>query len=144
MARLARAGYGVEAPSSFSGLSVIGVKVAANAVLAARGSDDDLILDRQGSHGHGIAFRVVTDLSVPKNVPGFRVERQQPAIERSRKNPIVEESYPAVRASNCVDPFGQSVDVGPEPAAGLGVERYDIVVAFGQVHDGVNNQRRRL
>ena len=145
MARLARPGDGVEAPNAFSGFRVIGVDKSPDAVFAARRTDDDLVLDRQRSHGQRVPFGVIHQLAIKQHGSGLAVQSQEASVERPLVEAITRHGQAAIQLSAAeVDSLRQPVLIPPEHAARPGVERGNIVVRLGQVHDAVDDQRRGL
>ena len=54
---------------------VIGLQEAADAVLAAIGSDQDLVLDHGRSHRFTISEFGIGDIGIPNHVAGLRIKR---------------------------------------------------------------------
>ena len=86
----ARAWNRVNAPRFFTGLRIERGEESANAHLAARTADHDLVFDDQRRERAVIALRVIGNLRIPNDFAGLRVERNQMRIDGRRINEITE------------------------------------------------------
>ena len=143
--RVAR--HGVEAPGALAGLGVVGVDVAAHAVLGAAVADDHLALGDPGRAGDRV-HRVFGDRHRrPRDLPGLGVEGDQPAVEGAGDHLAAVESGAAVHgvaAGLHRDGTRHFRIVDPQRFAGDRVEGVDHVPGAGRVHHAVDDQRRGL
>ncbi len=135
----------VEAPDELAVLGVIGLDEAADAILAAVGADQDFAVDGGWRHRLAVALLGIADLFLPDDGAGLGVERDELRVERADIDLVVIDRDAAVvrPAAEGRDRTELRLEV-PDLLAGLGVERIDVAVGGGDVHDAVNNDRRRL
>src|ERR1044071_6304557 len=74
---------GVEGPQQLAGTRVIRLEEAADAVLAAVGADQHLVLHHGRRHRLAVALLGIGDLRLPDALAGVRVERDQPRVHRT-------------------------------------------------------------
>ena len=138
---------GVEAPEMLAGGRVVGVEESGNAVLAASHSDDELIFDDQGCARGGVAtgLGVVVHLGLPQLAAGLGVHGDHVHVERVHEQAISKYRQAAVHAPAAIECARRILmTVGPQDAAGERVERVNLVLRPGQVHDAVDDERRGL
>src|SRR6185436_14301291 len=82
---------GVRAPDARTGLGVVRIDEAADAGLASADADDDLSIERQRRHRHGMSEPVVGDLRFPALGAGLGIERNQVAVERADVDHVIED-----------------------------------------------------
>ncbi len=122
---------------------VVGGDEPADAVLAARHADDHLVLHHQRRHGQRIAERVVRHLRVPDRLAALRVDGHEVRVERAHEQRVAEDRDAAIDlAAADAKRRRQHVVIDPEHAAGLRIERHDVVGRLRQVHDAVDDERR--
>ncbi len=138
-------GIGVEGPEQLAVVGVERLDEAADAVLAAVGADQHLAVDGDRRHRLRVAGFRVGDLRRPQHLAGLGVEREQLGVERSHVEPVAHDGDAAVvRAAAEGRDRTHLVLVVPELLAGRGVERVQVVVRGRDVHDAVDDDRRRL
>src|SRR5436190_22305206 len=82
-ARLAGRRYRPEAPPRLAAPRVVRVEEAADARFAAADPDDHLVVDDERRGGDRVPRRVLADVDRPSLDAGFRVERDEIAVERA-------------------------------------------------------------
>ena len=141
-ARFVRRGNRVEAPCFPAAPRVEGRNEPADPILAAADTDDDLVFDDQRGVGDRITRLAIGHFRVPQRAAGLRVDGNEMGVERAHVERVAENRQAAVvRAAADDQRRVQRVAVDPEDAAGLGVERDDVVQPLRQVHDAVDDQR---
>ena len=98
MPRLARAWNGVKAPPALSGIGIVSIDEAANAVLAAGNPNRDQVLHCQRRNGKAVSGAIVGGGHVPNHVARLGIERDHVRIERSHENLVVQDGQPAIHA----------------------------------------------
>ena len=141
------AGHGVEAPGALAGLRVVGVDVAAHAVLGAAVADDHLALRDSRRSGDRVHRVLGHRHRGPGEFSGLGVDGDQAPVEGGGDH------LAAVQRGAAVDRVAAGLHrdgarhlrvVGPQRFAGDGVHRVDHVPGAGRVHDAVDDQRRRF
>ena len=143
--RVAR--HGVEAPRPLAGLRVVGVDVAADAVLGAAVADDDLALRDPRRAGDRVHRVLGHGHRGPDLFARLGVDGDQAAVERGGDHLAAVERRSAVHgvaAGLHRDGAGHLRVVRPQRLAGDGVHRVDHVPGAGRVHHAVDDQRRGL
>ena len=98
-----------------------------------------------GAMADRVAVRDLGDLDVPERAAGLRVDRDEVRVERAHEQRVAEDREAAVvGAAADLDVRRDGVLVDPEDAAGLRVERDHVVRPLREVHDAVDDERRRL
>ncbi len=145
VAGLAGAGDGVGLPHRLAALGVERLDEAADAELAARDADHDLAVHDQRRERHVVAFLPVGDRrALPGDLAGRGVERHHDRVLGGEVDLVAVQRDAALGVVQRAEAFGQLALVAPDQVAGLGVERQDLVVGRGDVHDAVVDDRRRL
>ena len=143
--RLARSRNRVEAPDLLAGLGVERRDEPADALIAARGADDDLAVDGQRRQREGVGQRHVRHAGVPELHARRRVDRHHVRVERCHEHLVAEHRHAAVVRPAAGEVVGRRrVAVDPEHASGPGVEGDDVVGPLRQVHHAVDHDGRRL
>ena len=138
-------GGGVEIPDELAGLGVIGSDEAADTVFATIRADQDFAVDGGRRHRLAIAERGIGDLGLPHDAARLGVQRDELGIERSQIDLVVIDGHAAVvRAAAIGRDRTHGVLVVPIFLARLGVERIDMVERRRDIHDPVDDDRRRL
>ena len=136
---------GVEIPELLAGLGVIGAHEAADAVFAAVGADQNLVLDHGRRHRLAVAELGIGDVGHPDHFAGLGVQRDQLGIEGGEIDLVVENLDAAiVGAAAKGRDRSHLVSVVPELLAGLGVKRVDMAERRRHVHHAIDDDRRRL
>ena len=132
----------VERPPQFTVIGVISFDEATDAVLAAVGADQHFTVDRNRRHGFGITEFGIGDFGFPKELSGFRVERNQLGIQRAHEQLAVQRSDASVvrTAAECRD-RAHFMFVMPELFAGNRVNCVDMVIGCRQEHYAIDDQR---
>src|SRR5260370_42633221 len=124
IAFLAGAGYGPEAPATFSGLGVIGIQETADSVLTAGYSRDHHVFDNQRRGGDGMAGAIVGHLHVPQDRARLGAESNEMRIHGAHEDAITQNRHAAIHLVAADVYFGrQAALVAPEWASGGRVER---------------------
>src|SRR3954454_148073 len=88
-------GNGPEPPDEFAALRIVRCHKPADAVVAARCSDDDFVVDYQRSAG-GAVVAVPTGIgNIPDQISGARVQAEQVRVVSLSINPIMPDCNPA-------------------------------------------------
>ncbi len=136
---------GVEIPDLLAGLGIIGADEAADAVFAAIGADQDLVLDHGRRHRLAIAEFGIGNVGDPDDLARLGVQRDQLGIERREIDLVVKNLDAAiVRAAAENRDRPHLVIVVPELLAGLGVKRVDMAERGRHIHHAIDDDRRRL
>ena len=138
-------GDGVEAPNQLAVLGVIGLDETADAVLAAVGADEDFAVDGGRRHRLAVALLGIADLLRPDLAAGLGVERDQLGVEGANVDLVLIDGDAAV--VRAAADGGYRAELGlvmPNLRSGLGVERVNVAERRGDVHDAVDDDRRRL
>src|SRR6185437_3830129 len=103
-----------------AGLGVIGLQEAADAVFAAIGSDQDLVLDHRRRHRLAVALLGIGDVGGPDHLAGLGFQRDELGVERGDVNEIAEHLHAAiVRAAAVGRDRAHLVVIVPDLFAGL-------------------------
>ena len=138
-------GARVEIPDELAGLGVIGSDEAADAIFAAIRADQDLAVHGSRRHRLAVAKCGIGDLGLPDHAAGFGIERDQLGIERCQIDLVVINGHAAVVGAAAIGrDRTHGVLVVPILLARLGVERVDVVERRRDIHDAVDDDRRRL
>ena len=117
----------------------------ANAVLAAGGADDHLVLDHQRRDRRRMPGLVVLERRVPHDRAGLHVERDQVRVERGHEQLVAEHAEAAVdEAAARRQVRRQLAAIAPDLAAGPRIDRPREVLRAGDVEHVVAQQRRRF
>src|SRR2546428_1909136 len=95
-ATLPVAGNRVEPPRALARVRFVRIDEAANAVLAARDSDDDLVFHDQWRASEAEALIRVRRGHVPAHATGLRIERNDVSIERAHEDAIAKRGETAI------------------------------------------------
>ena len=139
-------GNRVRAPHQLAGLRVVRVDEAADARFGPRHADDDLPVERQRRQRQVVPGLVVLHRHVPAHAARARVERDEMPVHRAEEHRVVENRDAAIdrRRADDDDVGRDGRRVGPHGPSGAHVERRDGARRFGDVHDAVGHERRRL
>ena len=119
--------YRIERPEQLAGLRIIGFQKAADAVFAAIGSDQNLVLDDSRRHRLAVAELGIGDVGLPDNLAGLCIQRHQLGVERGYVDEIAENLDAAIVGTAAVSrDQSHLVIIVPELLAGFGVERIDM------------------
>ena len=144
--RAARAGIGhrPEMPQLLAGLGVERRELAARLAVAAgnAGIDCAFVVERRG--GDGVAVLPLADHGAPHLLAGAGVERHEGAVELADEHLALADRHAAIvpAAAHGADALVEAGAVLPDQRAGARVERGDIVIAGGEIHDAVFDDRR--
>ena len=137
----------MESPGMRSRFCIVRVKESANGAFAARHADDDFVFHDQRRTRRGVAAGcgVIEHLRLPQLVAGFRVHRDHMHVERVHEESRPQDGQSAVVSSAAVEGSRRiAMLVHPELPAGQRVERINGVLRPREIHDAVDDQRRRL
>jgi len=110
----------IEGPDQLAGLGIERLDEAADAVFAAVGADQHLVLDHGRRHRFAIALFRIGDVALPGDRAGLGIERHQLRIERGEIDEIAEHFHAAiVRAAAIGGDWAHLVLVVPELLAVL-------------------------
>src|SRR5262249_48118638 len=88
--------HAVRSPDLLAILDVVGGNASADTELATADADDDLVLVDVRGRGHGGADLRVGVLDLPRFLPGFRIQRDQVAVELAQEDFAVGVREPTV------------------------------------------------
>ena len=134
------------APESLARRGIVGIDEPADARLGATHPDNDLAVDCQRRERQGKADIVVGNDRVPAHGTCRGIERDNMCIEGADINRIIEHRDTAIDLRE-TDVLGFRVHVGrpgPEHLAGCCIERRYRARRLGEIHDAVDDDRRRL
>ena len=147
MSCLARPGNRVEAPQFLAAGRIEGRDEAADAEVAAGGTDDQLVLDdlrRDGESVAGFGPRA-GDGDIPERPSALRIDREEMAVDGAHEQTLAQDRDTAVHASAAGPRLLRGfVAVGPEDAARGAVDRDDVVGRLDGVEHAVHGERRRF
>src|SRR5579863_1325167 len=140
-------GYGIEAPSHFSRVHIVGGKEAANSVLAAADSDNDLAaFDHAGRHRDGVGHSLGRDSRLPENPAAGRVQSPEPAVHGGcndfafiHRNTAV---YHTAADSRLPDLLIHFRIGSPDFLAGFQIDGVDDAPGSDAVQDAIEDDRR--
>ena len=143
-----RRGDRVPVPHLGAGGGVVGAHEPADAVLGARGADDDFVVDHQRRHRLGVPLGGVADLHRPLLLAGRLVQRHELAVERAQIQCSAGDGDatvvgPAARGRDA----GVLVRVAPQRFLRVQVDGDHLVVRHRrrrEVHDPVHDNRGGL
>ena len=138
---ITRPGHGPEPPHERACRLVVTVEVAARAPVAIAHPDHDLVLDDERRLRQPVLLAVVGDARLPNAAPVARVQRNQAAVRRREKEPVLRERDAAVDLG--FDSLRKLGPVLPDLPARARVERVHDVRGR-DVHDAVAHDRRAL
>ena len=138
-------GDGVEAPGALAGLRIVRIDEAADAGLAAAGSDQHFAANGERRERQAVAELVVLDLGGPTFDAALQVERDEVAVQGRDEELVVEDGGPAVDMTEAdrLVVLGQRPAPLPELAAGADIERRRRV-GRGHIHHAVDDDGRDL
>jgi hypothetical protein len=133
----------VERPQQLAVVRVEGLDEAADAVLAAVGTDDHLAVDIDWRHRLRIAEVGIGDLDFPQELARLGIERHELRVDGAHEELAFRhrDSAIVVAAANG-DDRAQLVLVVPVLLAGRRVDRIDMIERGGQEHHAVDDDRR--
>ena len=135
----------VERPEQLAGLRIIGLHEAADAVFAAVGADQHLVLDDGRRHRLAVSSLRIRDVGLPGNLAGLGLQGHEFGIKRGDVDHIAENLDPAIVGTAAVGrDRSHLVIIVPELHAGLGVERVDMAERRRHIHDAIDDDRRSL
>ena len=135
----------VECPEQLAGLGIIGLHEAADAVFAAIGSDQNLVLDHGRRHRLAVSELGIRDVGLPDDVAGLCIQRHELGVERGKIDAVAENLDAAIVGTAAIGRYRPHlVTVVPELRAGLGVKRVDMAERRRHKHDAVDDDRRSL
>ena len=142
---LARPGNGVEPPSAGPGLGVVGIDETAAGEIAARHTDDHLVLDDERGQRDGVAVFGFLDRGVPDHVAGLAIERDQVSVKRAHIQLVAQDGGAAVHHPAAdAQQIRQRSLVVPDGSSRTGVQRPGMIEVAGEVHDTIEDDRRAL
>jgi hypothetical protein len=134
-------------PVELAGRGVVGLEVAAHAVLGPGDADDHLVADHELRAGRGHRLFPVVDGLLPDHAAVLAIEREQAGIESRDVDQIIlqrDATVDRTAAEYRLDPLLVFRLERPQGRAGTGVEREHAGVVGGEVEHAVPDQRRRL
>ena len=136
---------GVAPPFAHARIDVVGVDVAADAVLAPGDADDQVVTDHQRGRGGAEPVGVAVHDRLPHDGSGPAVERQHLRVQGGHENFIPGDGRAFVRRP-AADPHvvRQRVFVVPQERARHRVQGEQVVVRRGQIDDAVRHDGRGL
>ena len=145
-ARFSRRRDRVETPDTLAGGGVVGVDEPAHAGFRAAYAHDDLAVDRERRQGQRETDVVVRHPDIPAHRAGRRIERDEVRVERADVDRVVEHRDAAIhpRETDVLDLVRHVRRPGPDSLAGARIERRHRTRRFGEIHDPVDDERRRL
>ncbi len=142
MSRLSGAGDGLPIPQSFAILDAEGTDQTDRAVIAAAGTEDELILVDVRRHRIEAVAGVLAALHVPRGLARCGIQGDHTAVLRGNEYLAIGQAHATVR--------GKQQDVRwivgrlPEQLAVARIQRKHTIMRRGQVHSAVPDNRRRL
>ena len=133
--------------TSFPVFRIVGGEVAAHSKLSARIADEDHALDDAGSARNGVGFGLIDGDDIPHRIAGFRVQRDEPAVERAEVYLALVEGDSAidgVAADGANIGAGYFGIEGPQDFAGPCIERIRDAPLAGGVDHTVGDEGRRF
>ena len=138
-------GNRIERPEQLPALGVERLHESADSVFAAVRADEDLPVDRGGGHRLAVPLLGVRDLRLPEHLAGLVVERDQLGVEGPEEELVAQHRHAAVVGPAAIGGYrSHRVLVVPELLPGGGVDRVDVIVGSGDVHDAVDDDGRGL
>ena len=139
-------GERVERPRQLAVILVVRLHEAANAVLGARASHDDEVVDDERCDRQAVASLGIGDFDIPLHGARLRVERNETRIERSHEHGVAGDRDAAIVRTAAVNRRGDArlVLVAPDLLAGARVDRHRRVVRRRHVHHAIDDRRTGL
>ena len=135
----------IERPEQLAGLRIIGFHEAADAVFAAVGANQYLVLDDGRRHRLAVSGLRICDLGLPGYLAGLRLQGHKLGIERGDVDHIAENLDAAIVGTAAISrDRSHLVIIVPELLAGLGVKRIDMAERRRHIHDAIDDDRRSL
>ena len=134
---------GVEVPELLAGLGVIGAHEAADAVLAAIGTDQHLVLHHRRRHRLAIPEFGISDVGGPDHFAGLGIQGHKLGIEGCQVDPVIKNLNAAIVRTAAINRNrSHLVCVVPELLACLGIKCVDMAERGRDKHHTVNDDRR--
>ncbi len=135
----------IERPEQLAGLRIIGLHEAADAVFAAVGANQHLVLDDGRRHRLAVSGFRIRDVALPGYFAGLGLQGHQLGIKRGDVDHVAENLDAAIVGTAAVGrDRSHLVIIVPELHAGLGVERVDMAERRRHIHHAIDDDRRSL
>ena len=132
-------------PQQVTGLPVVGLYKSTDTVFPAIGSDQDLSIDRRRRHGFTVSQFRISDLDIPDQLPGLRVQRDQSGIKGAHVDSVaIHRNTAVVRPATIGRDWPHLMLVMPDLFTCFGIQCINMVKGRGDIHDPLNHDRTGL